>query len=87
MCLHCVLFTACSTLGTNELTNPLATKGTEQEPNSKIIKSAVQEILAMLEFWAVQSVVPSVQTMLSFAFTSLVLVLQVYPTPFMWQQA
>ena len=85
----CTVFCSQSVLHliTNELTNPVATKGMEQEPNSKIIKSAVQEILPVLEFWAVQSGVLSAQPMLSFAFTSLVLGLQVYPTPFMWQQA
>lgn len=40
----------------------------------------------MLEFWAVQSGVLYAQPMLSFAFTSLVLGLQVYPTLFMWLQ-
>ena len=79
-CSQCVLH-----LVTNELTNPVATKGMEQEPNGKMIKSAVQEILAMLEFWAMQSGVLSAQLMLSFAFTFLVLGLQVYTTPFMWQ--
>ena len=67
--------------------NPVATKGTEQEPNNKIIESAVLDILAMLEFWAVQSGDLSTKPILSFAFTSLVLGLQVYTTPFMWQQA
>ena len=91
MWLFCACTVFCSQhvlhLVTNAFINPVATKSMEQEPNSKIIKSAVQEILAMLEFWAVQSGVLSAQPMLSFAFTSLVLGLQDYPTPFMWQQA